>query len=26
MHIGDCWNAGRRSRGIGRDQARRALA
>ncbi|MER6420704.1 DUF6233 domain-containing protein [Streptomyces sp. NPDC001137] len=26
VHTGDCWNAGKRSRGISRDQARRALA
>ena len=26
VHVGDCWNAGKRSRGISRDQARRALA
>ncbi|MEU6254027.1 DUF6233 domain-containing protein [Streptomyces sp. NPDC047043] len=26
VHVGDCWNAGRRGRAIGRDQARRALA
>ncbi|MFJ9727976.1 DUF6233 domain-containing protein [Streptomyces sp. NPDC101209] len=24
--VGDCWSVGRRSRSIGRDQARRALA
>ena len=26
VHVGDCWNAGKRSRAISRDQARRALA
>ncbi|MDH6434764.1 hypothetical protein M2158_003241 [Streptomyces sp. SAI-144] len=26
VHVGDCWNASKRSRGISRDQARRALA
>ncbi|MCX5052127.1 MULTISPECIES: DUF6233 domain-containing protein [unclassified Streptomyces] len=26
VHAGDCWNAGKRSRAISRDQARRALA
>ncbi|MER6425911.1 DUF6233 domain-containing protein [Streptomyces sp. NPDC001137] len=26
VHVGGCWNAGKRSRGIGREQARRALA
>ncbi|MCZ4608870.1 DUF6233 domain-containing protein [Streptomyces sp. Lzd4kr] len=26
VHTGDCWNAGKRSRAISRDQARRALA
>ena len=26
VHAGDCWNAGKRSRPISRDQARRALA
>jgi hypothetical protein len=26
VHVGDCWNAGKRSRGITRDQALRALA
>jgi hypothetical protein len=26
VHAGDCWNAGRRSRGISRDEALRALA
>ncbi|MGW9399375.1 DUF6233 domain-containing protein [Streptomyces sp. NPDC055642] len=26
VHIGDCWNAGKRTRGISRDEALRALA
>jgi hypothetical protein len=26
VHVGDCWNAGSRSKGIERDAARRALA
>ncbi|WP_327691012.1 DUF6233 domain-containing protein [Streptomyces sp. NBC_00461] len=26
VHVGDCWMAGKRSRAINRDQARRALA
>lgn len=26
VHIGDCWNAGKRTRGINRDEALRALA
>ncbi|MEU0947050.1 DUF6233 domain-containing protein [Streptomyces canus] len=26
VHVGECWNAGKRSRGISRDQARRAPA
>ncbi|WOT40728.1 DUF6233 domain-containing protein [Streptomyces coeruleorubidus] len=26
VHVGDCWNAGKRSRGVERDQALRALA
>ncbi|MDG9728381.1 DUF6233 domain-containing protein [Streptomyces sp. DH41] len=26
VHVGDCWNAGARSKGIKQDQARRALA
>ncbi|MFI7396231.1 DUF6233 domain-containing protein [Streptomyces tendae] len=26
VHVGGCWNAGSRSRGIGQDQARRAIA
>ncbi|WP_327691665.1 DUF6233 domain-containing protein [Streptomyces sp. NBC_00461] len=26
VHAGDCWMAGKRSRAISRDQARRALA
>ncbi|MFI9339993.1 DUF6233 domain-containing protein [Streptomyces sp. NPDC052773] len=26
VHVGDCWNAGKRTRGIGRDDALRALA
>ncbi|MFB8244900.1 DUF6233 domain-containing protein [Streptomyces sp. NPDC055952] len=26
VHVGDCWNAGKRSRGLERDEARRALA
>ncbi|MCX5247828.1 DUF6233 domain-containing protein [Streptomyces sp. NBC_00201] len=26
VHVGECWNAGKRSRGVSRDQARRALA
>jgi hypothetical protein len=26
VHAGGCWNAGKRSRGIARDQALRALA
>lgn len=26
VHVGDCWNAARRSRGISREQALRALA
>jgi hypothetical protein len=26
VHVGDCWNAGKRSTGIDREQARRALA
>ncbi|MFF9458069.1 DUF6233 domain-containing protein [Streptomyces flaveolus] len=25
VHVGDCWNAGKRTRGISRDEARRAL-
>lgn len=25
VHVGDCWNAGKRVRGISRDEARRAL-
>jgi len=25
VHAGGCWNAGKRSRGISRDEARRAL-
>ncbi|MET9912938.1 DUF6233 domain-containing protein [Streptomyces sp. NPDC006476] len=25
VHVGDCWNAGKRSQGITRDHARRAL-
>ncbi|WP_210588385.1 DUF6233 domain-containing protein [Streptomyces sp. GESEQ-35] len=24
VHVEECWNAGKRSRGISRDQARRA--
>ena len=26
VHVGGCWNAGRRSKGVDRDHARRALA
>ncbi|MGW2523951.1 DUF6233 domain-containing protein [Streptomyces sp. NPDC001617] len=26
VHVGNCWSTGRHSRGISRDQARRALA
>ncbi|WP_328749659.1 DUF6233 domain-containing protein [Streptomyces sp. NBC_00285] len=26
VHVGDCWNAGSRSKGVERDQAVRALA
>lgn len=26
VHVGDCWNAGKRSKGISRDEALRALA
>jgi hypothetical protein len=26
VHVGGCWNAGKRHRGIGRDEALRALA
>ncbi|MFI7396393.1 DUF6233 domain-containing protein [Streptomyces tendae] len=26
VHVGDCWNTGTRSKGIEREQARRALA
>lgn len=26
VHVGGCWNAGRRSRGVTRDEALRALA
>lgn len=26
VHVGGCWNAGKRTRGIGRDEALRALA
>jgi hypothetical protein len=26
VHVGDCWNAGKRRRGISRDEALRALA
>ncbi|GAB2736796.1 DUF6233 domain-containing protein [Streptomyces bullii] len=26
VHVGGCWNAGRRSKGVARDQALRALA
>ncbi|OUD04721.1 DUF6233 domain-containing protein [Streptomyces swartbergensis] len=26
LHCGDCWNAGKRTRGIRRDEALRALA
>ncbi|MET9454480.1 DUF6233 domain-containing protein [Streptomyces canus] len=26
VHVGDCWNAGSRSKGVERDQALRALA
>ncbi|MEU9558004.1 DUF6233 domain-containing protein [Streptomyces fumanus] len=26
VHVGGCWNAGKRSRGISRDEALRALA
>ncbi|MFF4351447.1 DUF6233 domain-containing protein [Streptomyces sp. NPDC001530] len=26
VHVGGCWNAGKRSRGVERDQAVRALA
>ncbi|MEV8548301.1 DUF6233 domain-containing protein [Streptomyces glaucescens] len=26
VHVGDCWNAGKRTRGISRDDALRALA
>ncbi|MFJ9101265.1 DUF6233 domain-containing protein [Streptomyces sp. NPDC102405] len=26
IHAGDCWNAGKRSKGISRDEALRALA
>jgi len=26
VHVGDCWNAAKRSRPVSRDQARRALA
>ncbi|MEW2266133.1 DUF6233 domain-containing protein [Streptomyces sp. NPDC047853] len=26
VHIGDCWNAAKRSKGIEQEQARRALA
>ncbi|MEZ7007856.1 DUF6233 domain-containing protein [Streptomyces sp. AD55] len=26
VHVGDCWNAGKRTRGIPRDAALRALA
>lgn len=26
VHAGDCWNAGKRSKGISRDEALRALA
>jgi hypothetical protein len=25
VHVGGCWNAGKRSRGVARDQAMRAL-
>ena len=26
VHVGDCWNASKRSKGIDREQARRAIA
>jgi hypothetical protein len=26
LHMGDCWNAGKRHKGIGREEALRALA
>jgi hypothetical protein len=26
VHVGGCWNAGKRSRGVARDQAMRALS
>ena len=26
VHVGDCWNSGKRTRGISRDEALRALA
>lgn len=26
VHVGGCWNAGKRSKGVGRDDALRALA
>lgn len=26
VHVGGCWNAGKRSRGVARDEALRALA
>ncbi|MGX1116377.1 hypothetical protein RKD37_001740 [Streptomyces ambofaciens] len=26
VHVGDCWNSGKRVKGIGRDEALRALA
>jgi hypothetical protein len=26
VHVGDCWNAGKRSKGVSREQARLALA
>lgn len=26
VHVGDCWNTGTRSKGIEREQARRAIA
>ncbi|MET9393438.1 DUF6233 domain-containing protein [Streptomyces sp. NPDC006624] len=26
VHVGDCWNRGKRSRGVTRDEALRALA
>ncbi|MFB7655032.1 MULTISPECIES: DUF6233 domain-containing protein [unclassified Streptomyces] len=25
VHIGDCWNRGKRTRGISRDEARHAI-